>query len=502
MAKKKQAKKPIYKTAGFYFVLIYAILTILFIAQMFISNIVPMKYMIPVIVVLLLLLLGMYYLQLGKRVNKVNRILGKVLIVILAAFLGVGNWYVFKMSDTFGRMSGNNTQVDQMSVVVLKDSQMEKIGDLKGKKLGISKTGDTTLNTKALADIEKDLGEDVTTVEYSSYKTFADDLYDGKVDALLINEGSRGLFEDNHPKFNNETKVIASYEYEKETKDISKDVNVTKEPFSVYITGIDTYGSISTVSRSDVNMIVTVNPNTHQVLLTSIPRDYYIPQPCQGGQTDKLTHTGLWGVEATVEAVEQYFNMEINYYARVNFSSVVEIVDALGGITVDNPVAFTASDGTYSYAAGSIQMDGAQALRFARERYNLADGDRDRGRNQMRVITGMINKMISPSIITRYTSIMNAIGGSFQTNMSSNEMSSLVKMQINDMSGWDIKQISVSGVGNGSAWSPANGFNSWVMEPDQNTVANAVNLIKKVNNGEMVTDADVQKQAELVANVG
>ena len=291
-------------------------------------------------------------------------------------------------------------------------------------------------------------------------------------------------------------------EIEKEVKDISKDVNVTKEPFSVYITGIDTFGTISTVSRSDVNMIVTVNPKTHQILLTSIPRDYYVPQPCQGGQTDKLTHSGLWGAECTVETVENYFDAEINYFARVNFSSVISIVDALGGITVENPVAFTASDGTYSYPAGNVDMDGAMALRFARERYNLADGDRDRGRNQMRVITAMINKMISPTIITNYSSIMDAIGGSFQTNMTSNEMSSLVKMQINDMSGWDIKQISVSGRGNGSAWSPANGFNAWVMEPDRATVDNATSLIKKIVSGEMITDADVQHQNDLVSNAG
>ena len=178
------------------------------------------------------------------------------------------------------------------------------IKDLKGKKLGVIKTGDNEIMTKALADVKKDLGEDITTVDYKSYKDYGDDLYDGKVDAILVNEGSRGLFEDNHANFDSETRKIKEYTYEKEVKDISKDVNVTKEPFSVYITGIDTFGTISTVSRSDVNMIVTVNPKTHQILLTSIPRDYYVPQPCQGGQTDKLTHSGLWGAECTVETVE------------------------------------------------------------------------------------------------------------------------------------------------------------------------------------------------------
>lgn len=503
MAKKKMASnKPIWKTAGFYFVLIYALLTVAFIAQIFISNIVPMKYAIPVVIVLLLLFVGMYYLQLGKRVNKINKILGKILIVILAVFLGIGNWYIFKTTNAFGRMTGNNTQTDVVSVVVMNESSVKDLKDLKGKKLGVIKTGDNEIMTKALTDVEKDLGEDITTIDYKSYKDYGDDLYNGKVDAILVNEGSRGLFEENYDKFNSETRKIKEYTYEKEVKDISKDVNVTKEPFSVYITGIDTFGTISTVSRSDVNMIVTVNPKTHQILLTSIPRDYYVPQPCQGGQTDKLTHSGLWGAECTVETVENYFDAEINYFARVNFSSVIEIVDALGGITVDNPNSFYVSDENYNYPAGKINMDGKMALRFARERYSFADGDRERGRNQMRVITAMINKMISPTIITNYSSIMDAVGGSFQTNMTANEMSSLVKMQINDMSGWDIKQISVSGRGNPSAWSPANGFNAWVMEPDKATVDNATSLIKKVVSGELVTDADVQHQNDLVSNAG
>ena len=158
------------------------------------------------------------------------------------------------------------------------------------------------------------------------------------------------------------------------------------------------------------------------------------------------------------------------------------------------------ADGTYSYEAGDVYMDGAKALRFARERYNLGGGDRDRGKNQMRVITGIINKAISPSIITNYTSILDAVSGSFQTNMSNSEMTSLIKMQINDMSGWDIEQISVNGTGNGSAWSPANGFNSWVMEPNVNTVKRAVEVIKKVENGEDVKALAQQVMEENTAD--
>lgn len=313
-----------------------------------------------------------------------------------------------------------------------------------------------------------------------------------------MDEATRSLFEDNHSKFDSETRIVKSYKYKTSTKDISKNVDVTSEPFNIYITGIDTYGTISTVSRSDVNMIATVNPKTHQVLLTSIPRDYYVPQPCQGGQTDKLTHTGIFGVDCTVETVENYFGIDINYYVRVNFSSVENIVDALGGINVDSPIAFDALG--YSFSAGTNSLNGKEALAFSRERYSLGGGDRDRGKNQMRVITGIINKAISPSIITNYTSILDAVSGSFQTNMSNSEMTSLIKMQINDMSGWDIEQIAVNGTGNASAWSPANGFNSWVMEPNVNTVKRAVEVMKKVENGEDVKTLAQQVMEENTAD--
>ncbi len=502
MAKKthKTKKKPIYKTAGFYFVLVYALLTVGMIIQLFTVNVLPTKYVVIASVILILLLLGMYLLQMGKRVNKINRILGKILIVILSVFLGLGNWMLFKTGSAFSRMTGDNSEITVISVVVMKENEAETIEDVKDGKFGITETGDQEILQKAIEDVEKDAGQSVTTVSYKSYKDIGDDLYDGNIDAIIMDEATRSLFEDNHPKFDSETKVIKSYEYETESKDISKNVNVTEEPFNVYISGIDTYGTISTVSRSDVNMIATVNPNTHQILLTSIPRDYYVPQPCQGNQKDKLTHTGIYGIECTVETVENYFDIDINYYVRVNFSSVVDIVDALGGITVENPVAFTASDGSYTYPAGNVDMDGAMALRFARERYNLGGGDRDRGKNQMRVITGIINKAISPAIITRYTSILDAVSGSFQTNMSNSEMTSLIKMQINDMNGWDIEQVSVNGTGNPSAWSPANGFNSWVMEPNVETVQKAVDLIHRVENGEDVKDLAQQVMEENTAN--
>lgn len=503
MAKKRKPRKiPFYKNVGFYFVLIYALLTIAFIIQIVTVNIVPMKYAIPVAVVLLLILLGMYFLQMGKRINKANKIFGKILIVILSLILGVGNWYLFKTGSAFSKMTGDDSETSVVSVVVMKNNAAKDVKDLEGKKIGTIATGDTETQEKALTDLEKDLGSDPTTIEYKSYKTYGDDLYNGSVDAILVNEGSRGLFEDNHADFSTKTKVIKKYVYKTKTKDLSKNVNVTEQPFNVYITGIDTYGTIATVSRSDVNMIATINPKTRQILLTSIPRDFYVPQTCQGGQKDKLTHTGIFGVQCTIDTAEKYFDVELNYYARVNFSSLIKIVDSLGGITVDNSAhAFTAFDGTYFEASPNLSLNGTQALTYSRERHAFADGDRERGRDQMRVITGIIHKATSSAIVTRYSSIMDAIGDSFQTNMGTSEMNSLVKMQLNDMTGWDIKQISVSGVGE-TAWTPANGFNAYVMVPNEAAVKNAKSLIDKVESGQMVTAEDVKQQETLVANAG
>lgn len=498
-SRKKNSKKPIYKNVEFYFILVYAILTAAFIVQLFMVNVLPMKFFIPITLILLLILLGTYFLQMGKRMNKLNKTLGKILIVILSLFLGVGNLYLYKTGNAFGKMSGDDTEISVVSVIVMKKSSAESVEDLKNSKFGINNTGNQESLTKAIADIKSDVKQEVTTVSYKSYKDFGNDLYGGKVDAIILDEGARSLIEDNHPKFSDETRIVKSYKYETKSKDSSKKVDVTEDSFNVYITGIDSYGGISTVSRSDVNMVATINPKTHQILLTSIPRDYYVAQPCQNNQKDKLTHTGIFGVSCTVETAQNFLNTDINYYARVNFTSLVTIVDALGGITVDNPHAF--QTGRFSYSVGDIELNGAQALAYSRERYSFADGDRERGRDQMRVITGIIHKAVSPSIITNYAGIMDAIGNSFQTNMGNGDMSSLVKMQLSDMSGWGITQISISGAGK-TTWSPANGFNSYVMVPNAATVNSANNLINKIKDGDTITPAELKTHEQLVAQAG
>lgn len=483
-------KKKFWKDNRFYFMAVFLLLMVTLIVQLFIINILPIKYSIIIVVVLIILGALMGYLLYNKKVSKFNQNLGKALIVILSIVLVAGNFYIYKGGQTLQNISGANIKTDAISVIVLKDNKAEngEIDKLKSVKFGVLSAIDRDNTNKAIEDINKKVSSTISTKEYSSLFDLAKALYDKQVDAIILNEAYRGTYQDNeentaYKNFDLETKVIYQVEIESKQTDISKNVDVTKTPFNVFISGIDTYGSVSTASRSDVNMLATVNPTTHQILLTSIPRDFYVAQSCQGGQLDKLTHAGIFGVECSVSSISGLFGTDINYYARVNFTSLINIVDALGGVNVENPTAF--GTGVYNFNSGLISLNGDEALAFSRDRYHQEGGDRGRGKNQMRVIEGIIKKAISPSIITNYNGVMNAISGSFQTNMESGDITKFIQKQLNSMSGWTVVQNTVDGTG-GTDWTPANGFNAYVMYPDQSTVDYAKELIKKVMNGEVV----------------
>ena len=211
----------------------------------------------------------------------------------------------------------------------------------------------------------------------------------------------------------------------------------------MYLSGIDTYGGISAVSRSDVNILAVVNTETKNILLLSTPRDYYIGYSATGGAKDKLTHAGIYGIDASIDALEQLYGIDVNYYLRVNFTGFTQIIDALGGVDVNSDYEFTAR-GTQIHQ-GSNHLTGEQALSFARERYSFVDGDFQRGRNQMEVVRAVIQKAASSSLLANYMDVMNAVAGSFETNMPQEEISRLVKMQLSDMASWNITSYTTVG---------------------------------------------------------
>lgn len=459
---------------------IASILLLFFIIKL---NILPTMYTAIVIGIFIILLVIMFALIKTKNQRSKRSVIGKSSSVLLSILMLFACLRVVQGDNLLSTITGAKTQTQSISVIVMNNSSAKELSDVKGKTFGINGKIDSKYTNIAIEDIEKQIDK-ITSNSYDDFKALSEDLYNNKINAIIINEAYRGILEENHENFTSETRVIYTVEIEEEVENITKNVDVTVKPFNIYISGIDTYGPVNTVSRTDVNILVTVNPSTRQVLMTSIPRDAYVTLASFGAK-DKLTHSGIYGINETVNTVANWLNTEINYYARVNFSSLTEIVNALGGITVDSPVAFTAFDGT-QFKAGKNQLNGTQALSFVRERKSLGSGDFDRGKNQMRALTGIINKMLSPAIITNYSSVLDSISGSFQTSMESSDITSLIKMQLNDMSGWTITQQQITGKGQtgGLPSYAMPGYQLYMMVPDATSVANAESNIDKVIKGE------------------
>ena len=289
--------------------------------------------------------------------------------------------------------------------------------------------------------------------------------------AIILEDAQLSIVEEENPEIFTDLRIIYSVEVEIEIAKIGEAVDVTKDSFNLLISGIDTYGSITKVSRSDVNILVTVNPSTHNILLTSIPRDYYVLIP-EFNEYDKLTHAGIYGVETSVSTIENLLDTTINYYIKVNFTSVIDIVDAIGGITVDSKYDFTTQDG-YHFTKGSNKLDGEEALSFARERKSFADGDRVRGENQELILTAIINKAMSASIIMDYGNLLNALNDKFVTNITDEEITDFIKKQISEMPSWTIDSISLDGT---DAYDYTYSYQKqklYVMKPYQESIINA-----------------------------
>ncbi|MDF2676340.1 MAG: cell envelope-related function transcriptional attenuator common domain [Bacillota bacterium] len=259
-----------------------------------------------------------------------------------------------------------------------------------------------------------------------------------------------------------------------------KEKNYIKDNFIVYISGVDTYGDISEKSRSDVNIIACINTNTKNILLISTPRDYYVEIPMDGGSMDKLTHTGIYGVGVSIKALEKLYNISIDYYVRVNFSSYIYMVDLLGGITVNSDYTF--KSGNYSFNEGENKLNGKEALAFVRERYAFSNGDIQRGENQMQVIKSLFNKALSPTNLLKSYEIVETICRSIETNMLSNEMKALIKMLINDGTSYNIIMYSVKGTGDKAITYSGGNKELYVMIPDEKSIIEAKNNIKKIIN--------------------
>ncbi len=471
------------------FFMIMIFLMVFFVGFLFYANIIPFKYMILVISLMALWIIALFFLLIFKTKrgkNKKRKATGYVISGLLIILMALVFYYVNVTLGFFKGFGDNRYKEENYLVLVLQDSSFQSLADL-------SSIGYTSNELSNIDQALTKLNEETTieNIKYDDTTEMFTDLINQEIDSVLIEESSMAIIYEEHKDYEGLFRIIDTIKIKTQIE-ITKETDVTNETFTVYISGIDSYGSIATVSRSDVNMVATINPKTKQVLLVSIPRDYYVQLRGTTGYKDKLTHAGIYGIETSVGTLEDLLATDINYYFRVNFTSLEKIVDALGGIDVYSKYSFTsskASGGTYYFSQGYNHMNGNQALAFSRERKNLpssAGGDRGRGENQQAVIDGIIRKAISPAIITSYSKILNSLKDSFQTNMTDNDIQKLIKMQLNDMASWNITSYSLNGYdGYEPVYSSPNS-KPYVMIPYEDTVTEAQNLIDKVIAGELL----------------
>ena len=474
----------------------------------FIIDVLPMKYLLLLLLLLAILDILFFLILFKSRLKKFIKKFFSVISVLLSIVFIVGSFYLYKTYGVISGMIDTDYETYNYSVMVLKDSNYNSVSDIKNEVIGYYET--KTNENKLLVEKVNKLGKE--SKSYTNLNTLASDLLNKERNVIVLEDNYKKTLIDEQDdneynevkNFKSKTKTIYTFSFKVKKDDTSKDVDVSSEVFNIYISGIDTYGTVSSVSRSDVNIVVTVNPNTRQVLLTSIPRDYYVQLHDTTGYKDKLTHAGIYGTDCSIKTIEDLLGIDINYYFKVNFTSLIDIVNALGGVNVYADQSFSTWNG-YHFTKGYNKVDGNAALAFVRERKTFANGDRQRGINQQALISAMINKCVSMEILTKYTSLLNSIKGSIITNMPTKTMLSLVKMQLKNNTNWTISTNSLDGY-NAYKYTYSYGYQQlYVMEPKEESVEKGKELINKVLNGEVLessyTDTDGTVHSVTKSNV-
>lgn len=465
--------------------LVYVIFALAFASIVVYMDVLPQKYLIYMAAVILAVsLLLMIPLCLGKFRKRV-RVPAFIVSLILIAVYVTGAAYIVNTINFLDQItSDNKVLTEEYCVVVDKDSQYNEVEDIAAQEVAIFSSSDSRY-----IEAQKKLREDakINLVSELSLSDLAEKLLKKERDIIFISKHTYDGLCEGVSSFKTNTKIIYTVKLQQQSQESAKTVNVTETPFNVCISGLDVEGTIDVLSRSDVNMIMTVNPQTHKILLTSIPRDYYVQIPGLGNAWDKLTHTGIYGIGETINTLEQLTGLDINYYVKVNYTTVTQLVDAIGGITVDSDYEFSTHGMNvyYYFTEGENYLDGSRALAFARERKSFSDGDLQRNKNQQKVLKGILDKALSSeTILMSYTDILSALGDYVDINMSKKDMQALVKMQLADMPNWTIILQSIKGTGGSDMCYSLGNLYASVVYVDSQSVADAVTQINSVIRGE------------------
>ncbi len=430
--------------------------------------------------------------QFPLRYNKLGKLICGLLAIPMAIAMLYTSIATESVQDAIVKITGMFTEKEITSVIVMTDDPAQSLQDAADYTFGYLAGIDSDVMQSIRKQANEQIGHQMEMVSYSNSTELADALYRGDVDAVLINRGYISVLKttEKYKSFSDDTRIIYEFTTEHQVnKPSGKKLNIEK-PFVVYCSGIDARQSdINATSLSDVNILAVVNPQTHQILLVNTPRDYYLPLSFNG-EMDKLTHAGLYGIDESMNVLSDLYGVDISYYMRVNFNGLVNIVDALDGIDVDSEFDFTTNtmeipnesgDGfyqdSYTFSEGTNHLDGRAALAFSRERHSFASGDIQRGKNQMAVIKAIVKKAASPAVLSHYQDVLKAVSDAFITNLAYDDITSLVKMQQENMSGWNITTYTV--YGEGGAENTYSGGYAFVMYPDQELIDEAKTMISQ-----------------------
>lgn len=472
---------------GLIVTLVVLITAIVFAVMLLNMKVIPTKF-IAVIGLVMLVLIVIVGALVWSTDGKIRFVVGVILAAVFAAVFILGSMYVYKTHSTLAGISGVNTEVTEVGIYVRADDSADSIEATADYVYGVLTDLDRANSDKAIQEVDSETGKTVQVQEYAGLTELVDGLLNGQTGAIVLNSAYLSVIEemDGYSDISSRIKELTVKKVEttiepQETEAKAEESTNDGSVYTIFISGIDSRSGLVAKSRSDSNIIATVNTATRQVLLVSTPRDYFVPLSISGGQRDKLTHAGIYGVETSMGTLDMLYGTSTDYYFRLNFSGFETIIDALGGVDVYSDYEFVTLHGNYYIAPGMNHLNGNQALGFVRERYSLPGGDHDRGKNQMKVIKAMIQKMTSTDFLLNYSNVLNALAGSFETSIPMDLISEIVKAQLSDGGDWNIVSYAVSGAGDTQpTWS---GGAAYVMWPDESTVETAKALIQQVKDG-------------------
>ena len=480
---------------------VQAIITAVLLFMLVSSRLLPGKFL-GIAVVVMLVLLGITCL-LARSKNGAVSAAASIVAIFMSGMLVFGIVYVRHFVKTLEQIAGADTQIENIVVAVPEESAAREIEDTSGYLFGVYEGKDKEFLDVVEAEvIEANSDAELRKLVFDSPVEMAQELLEGNLDAVICNKAYVDLLDDAIADYSNLTRIIYEKKFETKIGDAGAEdagtgegsgseqtserkgarlsgEKVTEHPFNILISGIDVSGPISTTSRSDVNIIMTVNPQEHRILLTTTPRDYYVLIPgISGEERDKLTHAGVYGVRTSMRTLEELYDVAISDYIRINFDSLIQLVDALGGVDVNSEVEF--SSGEYYFHEGINHMNGEQALAFSRARYQFGSGDNQRGKNQMLVLTAILDKLQSPDLLKNPSEVLDVVGRSMQTSFTSNEIAEVIAWQLDSGHGWDIGRQSVTGTGDSQQTFSMKGPDLYVMWPDEDSVQAASEKIKEL----------------------